>query len=74
MEVEFSGDTIVQLISHLSGRMKEFKEAVLKADGSLDEAVQIGLNQEEWIPPDRVCETKLKDGDLVMFMMMAGGG
>ena len=74
VEAEFSGDTIAELISHLSKGMKEFREGVLKADGSLDEAVQIGLNDEEWIPPDRASETKLRDGDRVAFMMMAGGG
>jgi molybdopterin converting factor small subunit len=74
MDVEFSGETIADLIGQLSMGMKEFKEAVLKEDGSMDEAVQIGLNEEEWIPPDEVNKTKLKHGDRVMFMMMAGGG
>jgi molybdopterin converting factor small subunit len=74
MEVEFPGKTIADLITELSRSMKEFKEAVLKADGSLDEVVQIGLNEEEWILPDDVDKTELKDGDRLTFMMMAGGG
>ena len=74
LEVEFPGETIAHLINHLSKGMKEFRDAVLKADGSLDEAVQVGLNEEEWVTPDRVNETKIRDGDRITFMMMAGGG
>ena len=74
LQVEFAGETVLDLIEHLVARYgRKARQALYDEKGDLDLAVQVLLNGEEWITRDRL-DTALQDGDSVMLMMMMAGG
>jgi MoaD family protein len=74
LQVEFSGETVNDLIEHLIARYgRQARQALCDQEGRLDPVVQILLNGESWVPHDRL-DTMLHDGDEVMIMVVIGGG
>lgn len=74
LQVEFSGETVNDLIEHLIKRYgRPARQALYDQQGQLDPVVQILLNGESWVMHDRL-DTVLHDGDEVMFMVMLAGG
>jgi molybdopterin converting factor small subunit len=73
-QVEFSGDTVHDLIEHLIARYgRKARQALYDRNGQLDPVVQILLNGEQWVPHDQL-DTVLHDGDDVMLALMLAGG
>ncbi len=74
LDVEFSGETVNDLIDHLVARYgRKARQALLDPDGKLDPVVQILLNGEEWVTHDRL-DTVLHEGDDLIFMLVLAGG
>jgi MoaD family protein len=74
LEVEFSGETVKDLIEHLVARYgRKAKQALYDGQGQLDPVIQILLNGEQWVTHDRL-DTRLQDGDEVMLALMLAGG
>lgn len=74
LQVEFSGETINDLIEHLIAQYgRRAKQALYDKTGELDPVIQVLLNGETWVTQDQL-DTVLRDGDsLILMMMMAGG-
>ena len=74
LQVEFSGETINDLIEHLIAQYgRRAKQALYDKTGKLDPVIQVLLNGETWVTQDQL-DTVLQDGDsLILMMMMAGG-
>jgi MoaD family protein len=74
LQVEFSGETVNDLIEHLIARYgRQARQALCDREGRLDPVVQVLLNGESWVPHDRL-DTVLHDGDQVIIMAVIGGG
>jgi MoaD family protein len=72
--VEFSGETVNDLIEHLIARYgRQARQALCDQEGRLDPVVQILLNGESWVLHDQL-DTLLHDGDEVVIMAVLGGG
>ena len=74
LQVEFSGETINDLIEHLIAQYgRRAKQALYDKTGELDPVIQVLLNGETWVTQDQL-DMVLQDGDsLILMMMMAGG-
>lgn len=74
LEVEFAGETVLDLIDHLVAQYgPKAKQALYDENGSLDSMIQVLINGESWITSEQL-EVSLEDGDeMVIMMMMAGG-
>ena len=73
-ELEFSGETVGDLIEHLVAQYgRRAKQALYDKKGNLDPVIQVLLNGETWITHDQL-DTVLHDGDSVILMMMMAGG
>lgn len=74
LEVDFSGGTVHDLIEYLIERYgQEARQALHDEEGNLDPLVQVVLNGEEWLSPDKL-DTLLHEGDNLLFMMIMAGG
>lgn len=74
LEVNLGGNTIKDLIEELIRRYgRKAKESLLSEDGEFDTMIQLVLNEERWIPGDKL-DTPLKEGDSVALMLLIGGG
>jgi len=47
---------------------------LLDREGRLDMTIQVMINDEGFLPRNEYSERILKDGDLVKFMLLVGGG
>ncbi|MGA9348535.1 MAG: MoaD/ThiS family protein [Anaerolineae bacterium] len=74
LEVEFTGETVNDLIEYLVARYgRKARQALYDEKGQLDPVVQVLLNGKEWVTHDRL-DTVLQDGDNVVLMVMMAGG
>ncbi|MFQ6101470.1 MAG: MoaD/ThiS family protein [Anaerolineae bacterium] len=74
LEVEFTGETVNDLIKHLVAQYgRKARQALYDREGKLDPVIQVLLNGKEWVTHDRL-DTPLQDGDDVMLMVMMAGG
>jgi MoaD family protein len=74
LDVEFSGETVNDLIEHLIAQYgRKARQALYDEKGQWDPVVQVLVNGEQWVTLDRF-DTVLQDGDDVMLMMMIAGG
>lgn len=74
LEVEFPGETVNDLIQHLVARYgRKARKALYDNQEQLDPVIQILLNGEQWVTHDQL-DTRLKDGDEVMLLLMLAGG
>ena len=75
IDMEFSGKTVSDLISHIKLKYgKKAADILLNKKGELDETIQVILNDDGFIRRQDVPETRLKQGDIVRFILLAGGG
>jgi MoaD family protein len=73
-ELNVPGKTVKDLIEELIRKYGTKVRKVLYAEkGTFDPMIQIALNGEKWIPADRH-DTKLNDGDTLIFMILLAGG
>ena len=74
LQIEFTGETVSDLIEHLVARYgRKARQALYDEQGQLDPVIQVLLNGQEWVTHDRL-DTALQDGDNVVLMMMMAGG
>jgi MoaD family protein len=74
LDVEFSGETVNDLIEFLVDRYgKKARQALFDESGKFDPLVQVLLNGEEWVTRDQF-DKGLNDGDQIVFMMLMAGG
>jgi molybdopterin converting factor small subunit len=74
VELEFTGETVADLLSHLVERHgKAAREALLDEEGDLDSIIQILINEKQWITHDDL-DVPLKEGDSVILMLLVVGG
>jgi len=71
---EFPGGTVAELLAALARTHGEpFRRALLDADGALDLAIQVQINEDGILRRDGL-DRPLADGDRVRFLMLVGGG
>lgn len=74
-EVEMPPGNVSDLIQLLLSRHgHKAGQKLLDAQGELDLTIQVMLNDDGFVPRKKHARTPLKDGDLVRFMLLAGGG
>jgi len=74
-DFEMPGNTLSDLVAQLAKRHGQpMRKAILDAEGSLDMAIQVMLNDEGFLPRDQYATRTLKDGDKVIFLILVGGG
>jgi sulfur carrier protein ThiS len=74
-EIELPGETIEDLVSYIVTRHgQRARQILLDSKGKLDLTIQVMLNDEGFVPRDEFSQRSLKDGDLVKFLLLAGGG
>lgn len=75
LEVELTGETVKELISHLVKRQgHKAREILLDKRGDLDPTIQVIVNEESFLTRDDIPRRTLQDGDKVIFLLLAGGG
>ena len=75
LEVEITGETVKELISHLVKRQgHKVREILLDKRGDLDSTIQVIVNEESFLPRADISRRTLQDGDKVIFLLLAGGG
>jgi len=74
-DVEMSGETVTDLITHLARQFgPEAGRMLLNSEGKLDITIQTMLNNEGFLPRDELDHKPLRDGDTVCFLLLTGGG
>ena len=75
VEMELATATTADLIERLVARCgPKARQVLLDVDGRLDLTIQVMVNDEGFLPRDEFATRKLKDGDLIRQMLLAGGG
>lgn len=73
-EVDVPGPTVKDLLEELIRKYGVKVRKVLYGEkGAFDPMIQISLNGEKWISPDRH-GTTLHEGDTLIFMILLAGG
>lgn len=74
-EVKLSGETVEDLVSFIVNRHgQKARQSLLDNQGKLDLSIQIMINDKGFVPRDVFSQKKLKEGDKVKFLLLAGGG
>ena len=74
LEVEFEGETVADLVSHLQKRYGQAaRDALLDEEGLLDPVIQFVVNKEAWVRHDQL-DRPLHDGDNVTILALLAGG
>ena len=72
---EMAAGTLSDLVAHIVNRHGPMAgKALLDQQGQLDMTIQVMINDEGFLPRDEYSQRNLKDGDLVKFMLLVGGG
>jgi len=67
--------TVAQLVGRIAkGYGSRAAKILLDRQGQLDMAIQVMINDEGFLPRSEYESRKLKDGDVVKFMLLVGGG
>jgi sulfur carrier protein ThiS len=67
--------TLSDLVAHIVDRHgPQAGKTLLDQQGQLDMAIQVMINNEGFLPRNEYSQRNLKDGDLVKFMLLVGGG
>jgi sulfur carrier protein ThiS len=75
VEMELTAATTADLIDRLVARFgPKARQILLDAEGRLDMAIQVMVNDEGFLPRDEWTTRKLKDGDRIRLMLLVGGG
>ena len=74
-QLEMPEGTVADLISNLVKRNGQpARKILLDQAGHLDMAIQVMVNDEGFLPRNEYSQRLLRDGDLVRFMLLVGGG
>ena len=75
VEMELAAATTADLIDRLVARFgPKARQTLLDAEGCPDMTIQVMVNDEGFLPRDEFTTRKLKDGDRIRLMLLAGGG
>ncbi len=74
-EVEMADGTLADLMAHIIDRTgSNARKILLDHTGELDMTIQVMLNDEGFVPRDKLSQRQLRDGDTVKIMLLVGGG
>lgn len=74
-EIEFEGGTLADLVDGLVKRFgPRARRVLLDSQGRLDGAVQVLLNDREFVNREELAGRALQEGDGVKFMLLVCGG
>ena len=74
-QLEIPHATVAQLVDHIVKRHgRKAGNILLDHQGRLDMAIQVMINDEGFLPRSEYSQHTLKDGDVVKFMLLVGGG
>ena len=74
-QLEMPEGTVADLIPNLVQRNGQpARKILLDQKGHLDMAIQVMVNDEGFLPRNEYSQRLLRDGDLVRFMLLVGGG
>ena len=74
-DIEMTDGSLADLIKHIVDRAgSKGRKILLDDSGQLDMTIQVMLNDEGFVPRDKLAQQKLKDGDNVKIMLLVGGG
>jgi sulfur carrier protein ThiS len=72
---ELSDGTLSDLVADIvEKKSPQAGKILLDQEGQLDMAIQVMINDEGFLPRNAYSTRTLKDGDLVKFMLLVGGG
>jgi len=74
IDIEFHGSTLADLARELGSTIKRAKDVLLRADGMIDDDIQIYINGTNAVDRDQSAGVTLSEGDAVTFMMLVAGG
>lgn len=74
-DIDMPGDTVMDLVRHLIRKHgPKAEQALLDPKGDLDPIIQVMINDEGFIPREEIGNQKIRQGDTVKFLLLAGGG
>ncbi len=74
-QLELAEGTVADLVAHIVSRHgRSAVHILLDQQGQLDMAIQVMINDEGFLPRSEYSQRVLKDGDMVKFMLLVGGG
>ena len=74
-QIEMADGTVADVISNVVDRIgRPARKILLDQKGRLDLSIQVMINDESFLPRDDYEKRSLKDGDVVKFMLLVGGG
>jgi sulfur carrier protein ThiS len=74
-ELDFKGATVADLVDELFGRFgAKDREMLFDDAGQLDPSIQVLVNEEGFLPREKLPERVLKNGDRIRFVLIVGGG
>ena len=75
LQLEMDDGTLADLVAHIVGRYgPQAGKMLLDQEGQLDMSIQVMVNDEGFLPRNEYSKRDLKDGDVVKFMLLVGGG
>ena len=74
-EIELTGKTVEDLVAYITNKHgQKARKVLLDNKGKLDLTIQVMINDEGFVARDEFPQRKLKEGDQVKFLLLAGGG
>jgi sulfur carrier protein ThiS len=74
-EIELERGSMADLVDRVLERAgPQARRVLLNSEGALDSSVQVMVNEEGFVPRDRLAQKQLAHGDRVRFMLLACGG
>ena len=74
LELDINGNTVSDAIDEIISKYgKKAKDALYGSDGAFDMTIQVCINGKFFVPYGNH-DTPIKEGDNLMFMLLAGGG
>ncbi len=74
-EIELSGETIEDLVTLIVNKHgQKARKILLDNKGKLDLTIQVMVNDEGFVQRADFPQRRLKEGDKVKFLLLAGGG
>jgi sulfur carrier protein ThiS len=74
-QLEMEDGTVADLVAQIVGRHgPRARKILLDQSGQLDLAIQVMVNDEGFLDRSQYPQRILKDGDMVKFMLLVGGG
>ncbi len=75
VEFDFSGETVNDLVALIVQKHgPKARQILLDSKGGVDLTIQFIINDEGFLQRDDYAKRHLKDGDVVKFLLLVGGG